>query len=214
METVVTRDSVLKAYRRYAHFYDLLFGPIFHPGRRTAVQCLNCQAGERILEVGVGTGLSLSMYPPNVSVVGIDLSSDMLQAAQRKAESEGLSQVEALIEMDAQRMEFPEDSFDKVVAMYVASVVPDYRLLMKEVKRVCKPGGTIILLNHFENKNPIIRAAESLIQPFAKYLGFHPDFPLEKFLKETNFRVLQQVPVNLLHYWTILIGKNDKTIPH
>jgi phosphatidylethanolamine/phosphatidyl-N-methylethanolamine N-methyltransferase len=206
----VTSESVIKAYRRYARYYDLIFGAIFHPGRNTAIEHLHCMPGDRILEVGVGTGLSLSLYPENVNVVGIDLSQEMLARAQKKVELEKLTNVESLLAMDAQAMTFEDNSFDKVVAMYVATVVPDVTQLVKEIRRVCKPGGTIIFLNHFQNKNPVLRRAEAVIQPLAKYLGFHPDFPLEEFIAKTNFAIATAIPVNLLDYWTVLIGKNIK----
>lgn len=204
----VTSETVAKAYRRYARYYDLVFGAVFHPGRNTAIEHLHCRPGERILEVGVGTGLSLGLYPDYVKVVGIDLSKDMLVHARRRLDSEPMPWVEDLMQMDAQKMTFPDHSFDKVVAMYVASVVPDLPQLMREIRRVCKPNGTIVFLNHFQNKNPLVRRAEALVQPLAKHLGFHPDFPLSEFLEKTGFRVTTAVPVNFLDYWTVLVGEN------
>jgi phosphatidylethanolamine/phosphatidyl-N-methylethanolamine N-methyltransferase len=206
----VTIETVQKAYRRYAKYYDFVFGNIFHPGRHTAIEHLHCKAGDRILEVGVGTGLSLGLYPSDVRVVGIDLSKHMLQQAKDKVKLENLENIEELLQMDAQKMSFADSSFDKVVAMYVATVVPDVTQFVDEIRRVCKPGGTIIFLNHFQNKNLVVRKAEALIQPLAKYLGFHPDFPMEEFLERTKFQVDTAVPVNLLDYWTVLVGTNDK----
>lgn len=206
----ITSETVQKAYRRYARYYDLIFGAIFHPGRNTAIEHLHCQPGDRILEVGVGTGLSLPLYPRDVRVVGIDLSTDMLKRAERKVKDENLTQVEALYAMDAQQMTFEDNSFDKVVAMYVVSVVPDVRQLVEEIRRVCKPGGEIIFLNHFENKNPLVRQVEGYLQPLAKYLGFSPHFPLEDFLQKTGFSNSTAIPVNLLDYWTVLVGRNEK----
>lgn len=208
----VTADSVVKAYRRYAKYYDFFFGAVFHPGRQSAIEHLHCQPGDRILEVGVGTGLSLGLYPDFVSVVGIDLSNEMLSQAKHRTQLDSLKHVEGLFQMDAQAMTFPDDSFDKVVAMYVATVVPDPRQLVNEIRRVCKPGGTIIFLNHFQNKNPWIQKFEASIQPLAKYIGFHPDFPLADFLKNTDFKVTTAIPVNALDYWTILVGSNDKKV--
>ena len=208
MKGKVTSESIQKAYRRYARYYDMVFGAVFHPGRNTAIEHLHCEAGDRILEVGVGTGLSLGIYPADVRVVGIDLSSHMLDRA--KARAHGLPQVEDLILMDAQNMTFADNSFDKVVAMYIASVVPDVGQLVSEIRRVCKPGGEIIFLNHFQNKNRIIRNVEAVIQPLARHLGFHPDFPMEEFLAKTDFKVTTAIPVNFLDYWTVLVGQNDK----
>lgn len=210
MAKKVTTETVEKAYRSYAKYYDLVFGKVFHPGRHTAIEHLHCRPGERILEVGVGTGLSLPLYPNYVKVVGIDLSEPMLSQAQQKVRDEKIETIEELIIMDAQNMTFPDNSFDKVVAMYLASVVPDVEKLVQEIRRVCKPDGTIIFLNHFQNKNPLIRRAEAAIQPLAKHLGFHPDFPMEEFLQKTNFNVTTAVPVNFLDYWTVLVGFNDK----
>lgn len=209
METLSTA-SIQNAYKRYSKYYDVLFGIVFHPGRQKAIESLNCQPGDRILEVGVGTGLSLSMYPPDVKVVGIDLSEDMLEKARGKVREQNLTNVEKLVQMDAQNMDFSDNSFDKVVAMYVASVVPDVGEMAKEIRRVCKPGGTIIFLNHFESKNQWIRKAEALMQPLAKYIGFNPEFPLKDFLKKTRFKVDKEMPANFLDYWTILSGKNRK----
>jgi phosphatidylethanolamine/phosphatidyl-N-methylethanolamine N-methyltransferase len=208
--TIVTSETIKSAYKRYARYYDLVFGAVFHPGRKTAIQHLHCHSGDRILEVGVGTGLSLKLYPSDVKVVGIDLSQEMLGQAQARVAEENMAHVEYLLQMDAQEMTFPDNSFDKVAAMYVASVVPDPNKLVQEIRRVCKPGGTIIFLNHFQNQNPIVRRAEAMIQPLAKYIGFHPDFPLVEFLTKTNFKVSTAIPVNMLDYWTVLIGKNDK----
>lgn len=207
----VSIETVEKAYRRYARYYDLVFGTVFHPGRATAIEHLHCSTGDRILEVGVGTGLSLPLYPPEVKVVGIDLSEPMLRQARAKVQLEGLEHVEGLIKMDAQKMEFPDNSFDKVTAMYIVSVVPDVNLLMSEIRRVCKPGGQIVVLNHFQNRNVVVRNMEAFLQPLAKYLGFHPYFPMEEFLEKTDFQVTTAIPVNFLDYWTVLVGQNTKS---
>ena len=206
----VTSETVKEAYRRYARYYDLIFGFVFHPGRQTAIQHLHCRSGDRVLEAGVGTGLSLGLYPKDVRVVGIDLSSEMLDRAKNRVAKEQLTNVEALLQMDAQHMAFEDNSFDRVAAMYVASVVPDPGQLMKEIRRVCKPGGPIIFLSHFQNKNAFVRSAEAFVQPLARYLGFHPDFPMTEFLEKTGFKVTTAIPVNILDYWTVLVGTNEK----
>ena len=205
----VKAKSLQKAYKRYHKVYDFVFGNVFHPGRTTAVEHLHCKPGDRILEAGVGTGLSLPLYPSDVKVVGIDLSKEMLRHAEIKVERENIAHVESLHCMDALKMDFPDNSFDKVVAMYLASVVPDPKQLVDEIRRVCKPGGMIIFLNHFQNRNPVIQKFEAMIQPLATYLGFHPDFPLEEFLDTTGFEVNTAIPVNVFDYWTLLIGYND-----
>ncbi len=128
--------AIEQAYRRYARFYDVCFGAVFQPGRRAIVDTMDCGCGERILEVGVGTGLSLPLYPQDVNVVGIDISRHMLAQARVRVARDRLANVAELVVMDAENMAFEDDSFDKVVAMYVASVVPDPGRLVDEMRRV------------------------------------------------------------------------------
>ena len=171
-------ESVKAAYRRYARVYDTVFGPVLQPGRKAVLEALACKSGERVLEVGVGTGLSLPLYPREVRVTGIDVSREMLDKARERVEKRGLANVEALLEMDAQSMSFPDASFDKVVAMYVVSVVEHPARLLEELHRVCKPDGEIFLVNHVRSDNPIIGALEKGLARFSDKLGFHPDFEL------------------------------------
>ena len=203
-------SAIEQAYRRYALFYDFVFGAVFQPGRKALIECMDCRPGERILEVGVGTGLSLSLYPKDVSVTGIDISHDMLIQAQARMEHESLTNIVQLSVMDAESMEFEDSSFDKVVAMYVASVVPDPERLVNEMRRVCKPNGLIIFVNHFRSRNPVIRACESLLAPLSKQLGFRPDFSLDHFIDETGLNVLDIHPVNIFHFCTMVEARNNK----
>ncbi len=201
-------DAVKAAYRRYARIYDILFGPIFHPGRKVIVEALECQPGERILEVGVGTGLSLPLYPDHVRVTGIDISTEMLEKARQRVEQDGLSQVEEVLEMDAEQMQFADASFDKVVAMYVVSVVPDLAQLVREMRRVCKPDGEIFIANHFHSSNPVMKSVEKLLSPLSKLAGFHPDIDLDDFIRETGLDVVEMRNVNLFGYWKVLRCRN------
>lgn len=199
-----------KVYRRYAKRYDFYFGALFQPGRKAAIDRMHCQPGERILEVGVGTGLSLPLYPPGVQITGIDISDEMLARARARTARDGLEHVAALLRMDAEHMHFPDDSFDKVVAMYVVSVVPSPTQLVAEMRRVCRPGGELYIVNHFQHANPLVAGIERLIAPLSRLLGFHPDFPLENFLRETGLEVSECESVNLLGYWTLLHARNSK----
>ena len=201
-------DAVKAAYRRYARIYDILFGPIFHPGRKVIVEALECQPGECILEVGVGTGLSLPLYPDHVRVTGIDISTEMLEKARQRVEQDGLSQVEEVLEMDAEQMQFADASFDKVVAMYVVSVVPDLAQLVREMRRVCKPDGEIFIANHFHSSNPVMKSVEKLLSPLSKLAGFHPDIDLDDFIRETGLDVVEMRNVNLFGYWKVLRCRN------
>jgi phosphatidylethanolamine/phosphatidyl-N-methylethanolamine N-methyltransferase len=202
-------DAIQKSYRRYARGYDFYFGALFQPGRREVIDRMNCQPGNRILEVGVGTGISLPLYPLNVVITGIDLSADMLEYAKSRKQYHRLEQVE-LFEMDAEQMTFEDNSFDKVVAMYVASVVPHPQRLVEEMHRVCKPGGELFIVNHFHNANPIVGRLEKLIAPLSKMLGFRPDFSLDSFVRDTGLEVVEKSSVNLLGYWTLLRAVNNK----
>ena len=197
-------EAIRAAYRRYARIYDAVFGPILHPGRKQIIHALNCKPGDTILEVGVGTGLSLPLYPNDVKVTGIDISTEMLEKARARVEEGGLSQVQAVLEMDAEDLRFPDSSFDKVVAMYVVSVVSDPSRVVEEMRRVCKPGGEIFIVNHFRARNPVIRVLEGLVSPLAKLVGFHPDLALEDLLEKTRLDVVDMRSANLFGYWKVL----------
>ncbi len=203
-------DSIKNAYRRYAPRYDLFFGSVLHPGRKRVVEKMNCRPGDLILEVGVGTGLSLRLYDSSVQIIGIDISPDMLEKARLLREREKLHNVVGLEEMDAEQMSFPDNVFDKVAAMYVVSVASDPVRLVNEMRRVCKPDGELFIVNHFHRPNTVIGAVERLISPLSKMLGFHPDFPLDSFISATNLGVIETIPVNFFGYWTLLRVRNNK----
>lgn len=199
--------TVIKAYKRYAKYYDRIFGKVFEHGRHVLIDKMDFTPGQRILEVGVGTGLSLPLYPVDVSVVGIDISPQMLWLA-RNQQDGNASKNTALSLMDAQQMSFADNSFDVVALMYVVTVVPRPRLMMEEVRRVCKPGGDIFVLNHFSNHKPIPRAVETAMLPFRNLLGFRPRFSMEAFLEENPLHVVDTSQVNLLGYWTLIHARN------
>lgn len=202
-------EAIRKSYRRYAQIYDLYFGAVFQPGRKAVIGLMDCQPGDDILEVGVGTGISLSLYPNNVHICGIDVSAEMLAKARHRKQRERLNHVE-LHEMDAENMSFADNSFDKVVAMYVASVVPNPKRFVDEMSRVCKPGGEMYFVNHFHSANPIIARLEKLAAPLSKLMGFHPDFSLDDFIRDTELDVVDKTRVNLMGYWTLLRARNNK----
>jgi len=177
-------EAVKTAYRRYARIYDAVFGPVLQPGRRALLERLELKPGERVLEVGVGTGLSLPLYPRSVRITGIDVSREMLEKARERVARRRLENVDALVEMDAEHMSFPDATFDKVVAMYVVSVVARPGKLIEELHRVCKPRGEIFIVNHFRSDNRFIGAVEKALAGFSSQLGFHPDFDLREVLPD------------------------------
>jgi phosphatidylethanolamine/phosphatidyl-N-methylethanolamine N-methyltransferase len=196
----ITTDDVRIAYHRHSHIYDAVFGPVLHAGREQAIRHMRCLPGERVLEVGVGTGLSLPLYPWGVRVVGVDLSMSMLRRARPRAVEAGAG----LAAMDAERMAFPDASFDKVVAMYVASTVPDPAALAREMRRVCRSDDGLYFVNHFATTRPVLGAIERLFAPLSRTLGFRPDFSLEGFLAGAGLEVLEREPVGPLGYWSLL----------
>ena len=199
--------SVISAYKRYASSYDRLFGRILDPGRRLVVEKMNCLQGEKILEVGVGTGLSLPSYPHWASVMGIDISPHMLARANQRIFSEGLRNC-SLSLMDAQNMSFVDGFFDKVAAMYIASVVPNPQDMVLEMKRVCKPGGDLLIVNHFSNCNRLIRASETMLSPLASIIGFRPVFSMDEFILDSALNVVEIIPANVWGYWSLIHAKN------
>jgi phosphatidylethanolamine/phosphatidyl-N-methylethanolamine N-methyltransferase len=206
-------QDTLKTYRLFSGSYDVVFGPVFHPGRKDAVRIANDRPGQRILEVGVGTGLSLPYFRRDAKVTGIDVSKEMLEKARRRVDRQKLPQVEALREMDAEDMSFEDNSFDAVLALYVASVVPNPARFVAEMRRVCIPGGTIVIVNHFMSDNPVMRFIEKRLAPLAGKIGFHSDFALDPFLEVGRLDVREVRPSNLFGYWKLLRCVNDKPAP-
>lgn len=205
--------TIKGAYRRYARFYDLLFGPVFQPGRRRVVDALGCRTGERLLEVGVGTGLSLPLYPEGVEVTGIDISAEMLARAHEKVRRYRLNHVTALEEMDAEAMAFADDTFDKVVAMYVVSVTPEPRRLVAEMQRVCKPGGELFIVNHFRSEQPLMAALERACAPLSQLAGFRPDMATNEVVDACRLDVVDVSCANVLGYWRVLRCRNGASAP-
>jgi phosphatidylethanolamine/phosphatidyl-N-methylethanolamine N-methyltransferase len=169
-------DAVRTAYRRQAAFYDAAFGRISRAARLRAIHAVNALPGPQVLEVGVGTGLALPLYDPRKRVTGIDLSTDMLERARARVEAENLTCVEALLEQDAEATDFAAASFDIAAVMFVASVVPHPRKLFAELRRVVRPGGHILFVNHFVADSGVRRAVEHGLAPLSRALGWHPDF--------------------------------------
>jgi phosphatidylethanolamine/phosphatidyl-N-methylethanolamine N-methyltransferase len=201
--TAVENDFVNGVYERIAGFYDYTFGPSLHPGRLRAIQRMGITAGDRILEVGVGTGINLALYPAQARVVGIDLSASMLEKARARVARNGVPGVR-LIEMDAADMKFADGSFDIVYAPYVISVVPDPVRVAREMYRVCRPGGKVIVLNHFRSRNVVGSRLERLITPLTLYIGFKADLDLPGFLAQAELSPVSIEKVNFPPIWSLV----------
>ena len=201
-------DAVRVAYRRWAGFYDVVFGGVSGWGRRLAVAEVNRTPGSRVLEVGVGTGLALPRYRPEKRIVGIDLSAEMLAVAEARVAREKLGNVTALMEMDAEATSFPSGSFDIAVAMFVASVVPNPRRLLAEMRRVVRPGGQILFVNHFAAERGPRWWAERALAPASRKLGWHPDFLIEDLLPGDDRNQARLRPVPPFGLFTLVLLAN------
>jgi phosphatidylethanolamine/phosphatidyl-N-methylethanolamine N-methyltransferase len=206
--TVVETDFVAGVYENLASVYDYTFGPSLHPGRLQALQRMAIGSGDRVLEVGVGTGINLTLYPRDCSITGIDLSDSMLEKAHERVAKNGLRHVRVL-QMDASSLSFPDNSFDIVYAPYLVSVVPDPVQVAREMRRVCRPGGRIVILNHFRSANPLVSWAERLISPLTVHVGFKSDLDLPGFLAQAELRPVSIEKVNIPRIWSLVTCIKD-----
>jgi phosphatidylethanolamine/phosphatidyl-N-methylethanolamine N-methyltransferase len=201
--TAVENDFVEAVYDKLAKVYDFTFGPTLHPGRLQAIERMDIQPGERVLEVGVGTGINLALYPKNCSVTGIDFTGSMLEIARERVVRKDIRNVR-LLQMDAADLKFVDSSFDIVYAPYLISVVPDPVRVAREMRRVCRPGGRIILLNHFLSPNAILSRIERWISPFTIHIGFTADLDLPAFLAQSEMQPQSIEKVNIPKIWSLV----------
>jgi phosphatidylethanolamine/phosphatidyl-N-methylethanolamine N-methyltransferase len=203
-------STVLKAYARYAPIYDHTFGLLLgREGRPTAAAIANGRSGP-ILEVGVGTGLTLPHYRRDHDVTGIDISPEMLSLAERRVKELGLDHVTALMEMDAGNLEFADAFFEVVVAVYVMSVVPDPSVVMQEIERVCRPGGDVVIVNHFAAESGLRLFIEKRLAPLANTLGWEPDFSIDHVLAgSAELRLMERRALSPFGLFTLLHFRKD-----
>jgi phosphatidylethanolamine/phosphatidyl-N-methylethanolamine N-methyltransferase len=197
-------ESILEAYRRWAGVYDTLFGAISSKARLRAVDFVNRLPGRDVLEVGVGTGLALPHYHRDKCITGIDLSVEMLRKARQRTTRAALPNVQALHEMDAEATSFPDSTFDIAVAMFVASVVPNPRRLLVEMRRLVRPGGNILLINHFAASKGPRWWLERAMAPASRALGWHPDFAMDAIFSADDIAQIEADPVSPLGIFTLV----------
>ena len=196
-------EAIAKSYARWAPVYDRTFGAVTNAGRRRATGFANAVGGE-VLEVGVGTGLALPFYASHLAVTGVDFSEAMLAKARSKVAEQHLTQVRSLRQMDARELDFPDASFDTVCAMHIMSVVPEPERVLSEMARVCRPGGHVLITNHFaaEGKGAMARF-ERLFAPLSDLLGWHSDFPRARVLGDARLELVEEdglPPLGLMTY--------------
>jgi phosphatidylethanolamine/phosphatidyl-N-methylethanolamine N-methyltransferase len=206
--TAVENDFVNGVYDKLASVYDFTFGPTLHAGRVQAIQRMGIGRGDQVLEVGVGTGINAGLYPRDCTVTGIDLSSSMLEIARDRITRKDIRNVR-LLEMDAADIKFSDGSFDIVYAPYLISVVPDPVAVAREMSRVCRPGGRIIILNHFRSANPFFASIERAISPFTVHIGFAADLDLPAFLAQAELKPVSIEKVNIPRIWSLVTCIKD-----
>jgi phosphatidylethanolamine/phosphatidyl-N-methylethanolamine N-methyltransferase len=199
--------TLQKAYARWAPVYDLVFGALFNRGHRAAIAAAD-QVGGRILEVGVGTGISLPGYSSQNRIIGIDLSEAMLRKAQQRVASLSLSNVEKLEVMDAEHLSFPDASFDVVVATHVISTVPNPEAALDECARMLRPGGEMILLSRIGANAGLRHLVEAMLQPIVRRLGWRTEFPWDRFAcwteRRTEMRLIERRPMPPFGHFSLL----------
>ena len=203
----IDNSTVVKAYARWAPVYDLVFGKVFERGRKASIAAAE-RIGGRILDVGIGTGISLTDYVRSNSVVGVDYSEAMLRKAHERVRERKLDHVAALAVMDAQRLGFPDGYFDAVVAQYVITTVPDPEMTLDEFARVTRPGGEIILVNHLGAESGFRRLFEQGFAPIARRLGWRPEFAWERLagwaVRHGGVRLIELRPMPPLGHFSLI----------
>ena len=198
-----------KLYSDFAPVYDKIFGKIFYSRLRWVIAAMNIPRGARVLELGAGTGTSFPAYPRHCEVIGIDLAPDMLARAQEKIRTNGWTHLKVL-EMDALHLDFPDDCFDYVMAFHVVTVVPNPIRMIKEAQRVCRPGGRIVIVNHFTSDFPPFGLVTEALDPVTRRLGWRTNLKLKPFIQATDLKIERVYKLSRLSLYTVLVGCNQK----
>jgi len=202
-----------KLYSEFAPLYDKVFGKIFYSRLERVIEDLQIPRGAKVLEVGAGTGTSFPAYPAHCRITGIDLAPDMLTRARQKIAENRWRHIRVL-EMNALALDFPDDTFDYVMAFHVVTVVPDPVAMINEAKRVCKPGGKIVIVNHFTSDFPVLGLVTRSLDPITRWLGWRTDLKLKPFITSTNLTVERVYKITKASLYTVLVGtKTSKNHP-
>jgi len=202
-----------KLYSEFAPLYDRVFGKIFYSRLERVIEDSRIPRGAKVLEVGAGTGTSFPAYPTHCQVTGIDLAPDMLTRARQKIAENGWTHIKVL-EMNALALNFPDNSFDFVMAFHVVTVVPDPVAMINEAQRVCKPGGKIVIVNHFTSDVPVLGSVTRSLDPLTRWLGWRTDLKLKAFIETTNLTVERIYKISKASLYTVLVGTKTSNNHH
>ena len=202
-------SEIKKIYGRYSRIYDFIFKRWFYPRQQHVIRALQIHPGQHVLDVGVGTGFSLSLYPPHAHVIGVDLSRKMLREARKRIRQDNLCHAN-LLEMDAGRLAFPDNTFDFVIAAFVLSVVPDPIRVITEMKRVSKPAGQIVIINHFQSQNRLMARLEEWLSPLCTKIGWHSDLALDYLVQHAHLQIKRKYSLNKVDLWKVVLAVNNK----
>jgi phosphatidylethanolamine/phosphatidyl-N-methylethanolamine N-methyltransferase len=209
VDVALEKRQVERAYELYAPVYDFIFDWIFAPGREAAIRHLTLAENDSVLEVGIGTGLNLPLYPPTCRLTGIDLSQEMLDKAVERVQTLAMPNVTLKV-MDATSLDFADNEFDKALATYTISAVPDPVAVLREMRRVVKPGGFIVLLNHFRSERRVAGRIEDLLAPVCTRLGWKSNLAMTPLLKQVGLAPELVVKVNMFNGWRLVKCVNRK----
>jgi phosphatidylethanolamine/phosphatidyl-N-methylethanolamine N-methyltransferase len=198
-----------KIYGEFAPLYDKIFGKIFYTRLERVIEDLDIPPGTKVLEVGVGTGTSFPAYPTHCDVTGIDLAPDMLARARQKIKENGWSHLNVM-EMNAMALAFPDNTFDYVMAFHVVTVVPDPIQMIAEAKRVCKPGGKIVIVNHFTSDVPVLGSMTEALDPITRFLGWRTNLRLKPFIEAADLKVERAYKLSKTSLYTVVLGTKPR----
>lgn len=197
-----------RVYSDLARFYDFFFGRVFVDREHEVIESLNLRPGNRVLEVGVGTGIALDAYPPYAHIVAIDPSADMLEQAKKRVKENGWGHIE-LRQGDALNLDYPDNSFDYVTSFHVLTVVPDPYKMMSEMVRVCKPGGRIAMTTHFQSDNPLVAALNTIVNPITRQLGWTTRLRKRDVLKGHPITLLRNEKISRWSVHSVIIARKN-----
>jgi phosphatidylethanolamine/phosphatidyl-N-methylethanolamine N-methyltransferase len=210
VDVALEKRQVQRAYELYAPVYDFIFDWIFAPGREAAIRHLSLRPTDSVLEVGIGTGLNLPLYPPTCRLTGIDLSQEMLDKAVERVQTLTMPDVTLKV-MDATSLDFADNEFDKALATYTISAVPDPVAVLREMRRVVKPDGVIVILNHFRSERRVAAIVEDLVAPVCTRLGWKSNLALRPLLDQVGLVPELVVKVNMFNGWRLVKCVNRKS---